>query len=149
LQTTKRETHEDLQREATIVRIVAESQNTLWAKAPDNKYRIDAYLWKSDENSRVITGWVEAKWYSKPGFYGMNVAKYMHCRNLFAHTRLPVLFGLRIPGKIGVINLFSKHTVPPRILVCGGVPNGRTPNPDDIEPMAMYEESNIRWLRET
>ena len=141
----KRETQSDLDNEGTIIKAVCSHLNVTETKLPLNKFKVDRALL----NNKTIVGWVECKWYSKPGFYGMNLTKYMEGVNLGRLTGLPFYMAIRIPGKIGLTALYDHlwEAGDPKFCLTGGN-NGRKPLDDDIEPMAMFEESIFTWIRE-
>ena len=140
-----RETEDDLRAEREILTDLAIRWRCNWRKLGNGgKYRIDAVL----EREREIMMWVEVKDYSHDRFVGMNIPKYMEGCQLAALTGHPFYQIIRVDGRLGIVRIHDGLTsmAPPKYMIAGGTPVGREPLPDDIEPMAMFDKSLIRWL---
>jgi hypothetical protein len=77
----------------------------------------------------------------------LNVPKYAELINLSEMTGLPSYFVFREQGKWGYIVLHtgSNKAATFSVIQTGGTPKGRTPNPDDIEPLIKFDKSCIQW----
>lgn len=106
------------------------------------KYKIDGIL----HSGGIVHSYVECKWLSKEGFYGVNTPKYVEGCQLAAWSKVPFIYGLRVPGKIGYIVVHDGNWTPgdDKSRHTGGVKN--PPNWDDIEPMMMLDPSRVEWV---
>jgi len=140
-----RETSNDLAMEKEILDAVCFKWHCGWRKLGNGgKYRVDAVLQEGPE----IRAWVEVKDYSSPKFIGMNIPKYMEGVALAKVTGCTFMLLIRVAGRIGYIRLHDglDTLAPPKFIVTGGTPAGKTPLPDDIEPMAMFDQTVVRWM---
>jgi len=142
-----RETADDLEAESEILDIFAEHFGCSWTKlGSGGKYRIDAILHKGHK----MRAWVEVKDYKSGLFLGLNVPKYQEGMGLAADTEIPFLLVFRHEGKIGYIKvheggMWSDSHVD--IRMAGGTPPNRPANDDDYEPMVMFRETYVIWLK--
>lgn len=144
--TFKRETSDDLHAEAEILDHIAAQSNCEWRKLGNGgKYRIDAVMHRGSE----VKAWFEVKDYKRGLFLGLNVPKYIEGCNLATVTAIPFVFGFRHEGRIGIIKIHSGgpfEDLTPELRMAGGTPQGRKPNPDDVEPMYMFSHKDVRWM---
>lgn len=144
--TSRRETGDDLVAEAEILDVIAQSGGFEWNKLGNgSKYRIDAVLHRNNKPE----AWIEIKDYKKRLFLGLNVPKFIEGCELAQTTAIPFIFGFRHDGRIGVIKVHgggAYSDLTPELRMAGGTPKGRTPLPDDYEPMYLFNETDVRWL---
>lgn len=144
--TFKRETQDDLNAEAEILDYIAKKSDCEWRKLGNGgKYRIDAVMHSGGD----VRAWFEVKDYKRSLFLGLNVPKYIEGCNLATATAIPFIFGFRYEGKVGIIKIHGGgpfEDVSPQLRMAGGTPKGRKPNPDDVEPMYMFSEDDVRWM---
>ncbi len=141
-----RETSEDLKAEAEILNYIGEATGYDWQKLGNGgKYRIDAVMHQDAEPK----AWIEVKDYKKGLYLGLNVPKHMEGCKLAEVTAIPFIFGFRHEGRIGLIKVHgggAYSDLNPTLRMAGGTPAGRAPNPDDYEPMYMFDKGDVRWL---
>ena len=140
-----RETQEDLAQEAAILDAFCSEWRCTWRKLGNGgKYRIDAVLERNGE----VVAWAEVKSHGG-SFAGLNVPKYMEMYHLGQLTGVPAFFLLSRGGRLGYITVWDQVWVgaEPTLKVTGGTPAGRKPLPDDIEPMMMFKDSDIKWVK--
>ena len=140
---TLRETEKDKKKEKKILDAVAahfraEAQQVMTF----GKYKIDGIL---HQGSKVVA-FVECKWLSKPGFYGINLPKHIEGCNLASYAQVPFIYAVRVPNRVGfaVVHNGTWMQNEPTLRWTGGVLT--PPNWDDIEPMMMIEPDKIQWL---
>ena len=151
--TQMRETAQDKVREEKLLRIMSEHLGCHYWQNPNLiKYRLDGWFYKpkfEGDNKGSMVGCAECKWYGdgKTAFCALNVPKYAELINLSEMTGLPSYFVFREQGKWGYIVLHtgSNKAATFSVIQTGGTPKGRTPNPDDIEPLIKFDKSCIQW----
>lgn len=141
-----RETPEDLKREGEILDALCRKFNCQWKKLGNGgKYRIDAVLYRN----RDIAAFVEVKDYKTGLHLYMNVQKYIEGVRIAEATQKPFLLVIRHQGKVGYIKVHGGGAwadVQPNVIMGGGTPPGRQPNPDDIEPLMQFDSIDINWI---
>ena len=140
-----RETAADLEREAAVLDHFAAQWNCEWRKLGNGgKYRIDAVLYRKKE----IKAFVEVKCHAK-AFIGLNLPKYQEMISIGQTTFLPVYFLIKRGDAFGYINVwdYTWEGAKPVLRMAGGTPPGRQPLPDDIEPMMMFSDDDVIWLK--
>lgn len=147
-----RETVEDRAREARLLGAMAKHLCCSFTQCQNlTKYRIDGwfYLPRSEGDLRgEILGWAECKWYGdgKSAFCALNVPKYDELIRLSSLTGKPSYFIFREQGRWGYIVVQDGDLKTPfKLVQTGGTPKGREPNPDDIEPLIMFDKDYIYW----
>lgn len=141
----KRETQEDLDNEAEILNHACDYFKCRWSKLGlGGKYRIDAVLHR--EKSPVA--WAEVKDYKRSLFLGLNVPKYMEGCRIAKVSGLPFLMIVRHERLVSYLILHngSIETQEKRLLMAGGTPKGREALPDDVEPMFMFDQKNLKQI---
>jgi hypothetical protein len=140
-----RETDADLAKEAEILDHLSSKWKCEWCKLGNGgKYRIDAVLHRGPK----IVAWVEVKAHGT-SFVGLNIPKYQEGMTLARDTEAPFVFAFSRDSKIGWIKVHGGGAwsdVTPNLRMAGGTPKGRKPLPDDIEPMMMFNETDISWM---
>jgi len=140
-----RETQSDLKNEADILGRFCQSMKCEWAKLGNGgKYRIDSVLFRGN----IPVAWVEVKDYKAGLFLGLNVPKYIEGCELSNYTQIPFFLLFRHEGEIGYLKIHNgawPHAEA-RLLMAGGTPKGRQPLPDDVEPMFLFDDSQVEWL---
>jgi len=136
-----RETKQDRINQERLFKVFAEKKGWKYRMFPSTakKYRIDGYFYDDKNNVKC---WVECKWYSGKAYLMLNVPKYNELKSLTASTFYPSILLFREGDKWGWIVVGSSK---PKIKVMGGTPKGRTPNEDDIEPLVVFNRSDIVW----
>jgi hypothetical protein len=139
----QRETPQDKANEENILKLLARHRGCDYQQVMTlGKYKIDGWL---HQDKRVLA-WVECKWLTKEGFYGLNVPKFIEGCELAAHTDTPFLYACRVPGKVGLLEVHNGawSAVDADLRLAGG---RREPqNWDDIEPMMMFDPSLLTWF---
>lgn len=142
----KRETEDDLRKEAGLLDHFCKMRDIEWKKLGNGaKYRIDAVLLKGKD----VVGWAEVKNYDAGLFLGLNVQKYIEGCALAQETEKPFLFIFSHNRRVGYLKVHgggAYSDLEKRLKYCGGTPKGRMPLPDDIEPMFLFDEKDVRWL---
>jgi len=143
LEIVKGETEESIKHERHMLGIFSRwSRSTVYnGHKAGHKYRFDAFLYRDKE----IVAIVESKRYSSDRFFGLNLAKYQDMMEFYDRFDVIPIFLVSHDDRIGYINLANARPV---IRMCGGTPPHRGPNPDDIEPMAMFRKQDIIYLVE-
>ena len=147
-----RETPTDRVKEKKLLSAMASTLNCQYSQSPNlKKYRIDGWFHdgKDSTSKGKMLGWAECKWYGdgKTAFCALNVPKYMELVQLSLITMLPSYFIFREDGRFGY--LVVHDGIMPRakfdVMQDGGTAKGRTPNPDDIEPLIKFHKKHIVW----
>lgn len=149
---TMRETKADKSHEERLLIAMARHLGCTHKQSPNlKKYRLDGWFHNGAEpDSRGdMLGWAECKWYgdNKKAFCALNVPKYMEMVNLSQTTMLPSYFIFRENNRFGYIVVHDglMHRAKFKVSQAGGTAKGRQPNPDDIEPLIMFDKSEIIW----
>lgn len=141
-----RETPQDLKREAEILDALCHKFKCDWKKLGNGgKYRIDAVL----HRGAVVDAFAEVKDYKTALHLYMNVPKYLEGMRIAEATQKPFLFIVRYQGKIGYIKAHGGGAwsdVQANVIMGGGTPPGRKPNPDDVEPLMQFNPMDIKWI---
>jgi hypothetical protein len=142
-----RETPQDKQRELKLIRAFAKLLNLNYQQnMTHTKYRIDGWLY---DNKKNVKAWLECKWYGdgKKAYLAMNPPKFNELIQLSIITNIKSYFIVREQGRWGYIQLHSgkETTAKYQIIIAGGTPNGRKPNPDDIEPLVKFDYHQVQW----
>lgn len=141
-----RETPEDLEREASILDELCHNFKCGWKKLGNGgKYRIDAVIFRGEN----IAAFAEVKHYPKRLHLLMNVAKYIEGVRIAEVTGKPFLFIVRHEDRVGYIKVHSGgpySDIQADIIMGGGTPPGREPNPDDVEPLMRFNPVDVIWI---
>jgi hypothetical protein len=140
-----RETPADLKREAAVLDAFAEKWKCSWRKLGNGgKYRIDAVMYRGKD----VMAFVEVKCHAT-SFVGLNVPKYMEMINLGQTTAIPCYFLIKRGDQYGYVSVWDHvwKGSSPKLRMAGGTPPGREPLPDDVEPMMMFSDSDITWVK--
>lgn len=141
-----RETPEDLKREADILDEVCQKFKCSWKKLGNGgKYRIDAVMFRGKD----VKAFAEVKHYVSRLHLLMNVPKYNEGFRLAEITGKPFLFIVKHEDRVGYIKVHSGGPfadVQAEVIMGGGTPPGREPNPDDIEPLMKFNSSDVIWV---
>ena len=141
-----RETPEDLKNEAEILDALCQKFSCQWRKLGNGgKYRIDAVLYRKTG----VGGFAEVKDYKNKLHLLMNIPKYVEGTRLAEVTEKPFIFVFRHQGKVGYIKVHGGGAwsdIKPELVMAGGTPPGREPNPDDIEPLFKFKPEDVIWI---
>lgn len=143
------ENSETLQKEKQLLKTLASNLNYRSYQTPKNsaKYLFDGFLY---DNENYISGIVEAKWYgdNKNAFCWMNVAKFNQMISISEKLLIPSLFVYRETGRCGFIEFHNGRglTFEPFAKLCGGTPDHREPNDDDVEPLIQLAKQKTIWI---
>ena len=147
-----RETSTDRSHEPRLLVAMARYLKCQYKQSPNlKKYRLDGWFHdgKEPDSRGNMIGWAECKWYGdgKKAFCALNVPKYMEILHLSQTTMLPSYFIFREDNRFGFIVVHDgvMHRAKFKVIQTGGTAQGRKPNPDDIEPLIMFEKSEIIW----
>jgi len=145
-----RETQRDRHKENKLLYAMASHLGCQYKQSPNiNKYRIDGWFYNNGISGNEMMGWAECKWYGdgKKAYCALNVPKYGELINLSKLTLLPSYFIFREEGRFGYIIVHdgTMHRAKFKVMQAGGTAKGRTPNADDIEPLIMFDKSEIKW----
>lgn len=147
-----RETSSDRSHEQRLLVAMARRLKSQYKQSPNlKKYRLDGWFHdgKEPDSRGNMIGWAECKWYGdgKKAFCALNVPKYMEMVHLSQTTMLPSYFIFREEKRVGYIVVHDgiMHRAKFKVVQTGGTAKGRTPNPDDIEPLIMFEKQEIQW----
>ena len=141
-----RETTEDRVKQTRLLDVFSSELDCAYGefKSTSNKYRIDGYLCDSEKN---IKAWVECKWYTNKAHLFINPPKFLELINLSEKTKLPSYFLFREGDFWGYILIHDGNEITCNYTVrlCGGTPQGREINDDDVEPLVTLAYDDIIW----
>jgi len=145
-----RETKKDRVKQTRLLDVFSSKLDCAYGqfKSTSNKYRIDGYLYDDDKN---IKAWVECKWYNKKAHLFINPPKFIELTNLSEKTKLPSYFLFREGDFWGYILIHDGNEIVCNYTVrlCGGTPQGREVNDDDVEPLIVLAHDDIIWGNKT